>query len=194
MVSMAASTVPSMPAIDISQLATLDERTGAGPDDPSESSRRSRSSRGSAGSRAAPAASEAFAPPTTAAGTPAHLLSQAFKPPPEAGEMEDEELAVERSTRAIRIANQFRNAQAPEPAASPPAEAARSLRVSRSSLRTPSSPPDPSPRSSRSSRSSLRPESPTAEPARPGIRSSLLVLALVAAVAIAIFATVALRH
>jgi hypothetical protein len=203
MVSMLATTVPSMPAIDISKLAALDERTSAPPRTPA-----------AAAAFALP--SDAFAPPPTAAppassaprassasGTSPHLLSQAFKPPPEAGELGEEELVVERSTRAIRLANQFRNAEVPEP------DAPRAARSSRSSLRAPSSPPARESRSSlrtpssppaRASQSSLRAAlsasasgSSTRVDARPA-RSSLLVLALVAAVAIAIFATVVLRH
>jgi hypothetical protein len=209
MVSMLATTVPSMPAIDISKLAALDERTAAPPRTPA-----------AAAAFAPPP--EAFAPPpapassaSSAPGTHPHFLSQAFKPPPEAGELGEEELVVERSTRAIRLAKQFRNAEVPEPEArsgrssrsslgassSPPAHESRSslrtpssppARESRSSLRTPSSPP------ARASQSSLRaPASASGSSTRvgaPPVRGSLLVLALVAAVAIAIFATVVLRH
>jgi len=45
------------------------------------------------------------------------LPSQAFAPPPEDPEGEDDEIAVERSTRAIRIAREFERAQAAAPAA-----------------------------------------------------------------------------
>jgi hypothetical protein len=140
---MAATTVPSMPAIDISKLATLDERTPAPP---------------------RTAARDAFAPPPSS--TPSHFLSQAFKPPPEAGELGEEELIVERSTRAIRLANQFRDAEVPEPDALSADGSSRTLRSSRSPLRTPSSPPG------RASQSSLhRPSSPPLRPSQSSLRS-----------------------
>jgi hypothetical protein len=97
-----------MPAIDISQLARLDEvdaPTRRGPEQ-----RSSVRAPGSASASATTMPPDAFAPPP-----------DAFAPPPEAGQDEVQELEVERSTRAIRIASQFRSAQmAIPPVVSPP--------------------------------------------------------------------------
>jgi len=99
-----------VPAIDISQLARLDELTGAP----------------GAGVAPAHAARDPFAPPTV---EPAP--ENQFAPPPgafgPAGEAQDEQdLAVERSTRAIRIANQLGQQPAARPPAAPPSVAPRS--------------------------------------------------------------------
>jgi len=100
----------AVPAIDISQLARLDELTGAP---------------GAGGAQAAKVRDPLALPPVEPPpGNP-------FAPPPgafgPAGEAQDEQdLAVERSTRAIRIANQLGQQPAARPPAAPPSEAPRS--------------------------------------------------------------------
>jgi hypothetical protein len=97
-----------MPTIDISQLTALDDRA---PDPPR---------------RAPAAAPDPFAPPPAAS----------FAPPREPGDAGDDQvIGVERSTRAIRIENQFRAAQ--------PASrgSARSIAAPAASAPSPASPP-----------------------------------------------------
>jgi hypothetical protein len=80
-----------MPEIDISKLARLDELGGPPPVE----------------DRSLPAsfAPAAFAPPPVVG--PAAPHASAFAPPHEAGASDDQALGVERSTRAIRIDNQW---------------------------------------------------------------------------------------
>jgi hypothetical protein len=184
------TTLAAMPAIDISQLTTLDDlgapphladpRAPSTPPAPAPAARtgasampssafappreeldlldpppRSRHAFARPHAPAAPAGARSSGAVTALrAGSPGSGPSQAFAPPPEAGD-DDQELGVERSTRAIRIANQFRDGSAvPSPAASPAA-------------------PSPAP--------------------APSIRGSVIAFALVAVVAIGIFVALYLR-
>lgn len=102
----------AVPAIDISQLARLDELTDAP----------------APGVAPAHAARDPFAPPTDepAPENPFAPPPGAFGPADDGALRDEQELAVERSTRAIRIANQLgqepiARAAAQPPAARPPA-------------------------------------------------------------------------
>lgn len=111
----------AIPAIDISKLARLDELAGAPATD------RARAAAGGLGPFAPPP--DAFAPPREAhavrtPGPPAGA-ARVFEPPAEDPESADQVLEVERSTRAIRLEQRYRDAQAASPpAASPPSPAA----------------------------------------------------------------------
>jgi hypothetical protein len=136
-----------MPSIDISALGELAARppeVGTPPRAPAPSHRRTATG----------------APVESGAASAAHVGSQAFLPPAAAGEDDLAEIGVERSTRAIRIANQFRSA----PSASPPTAASLA---------------GPRP---------VMPHSPPVTPARSSTRSIVLAVALIVAALIGLLA------